>query len=89
MARNPKAQEKLHAEACKLLINENDLITADTLREATYTKAVIKETFRLNPISIGVGRILQEDIVLSGYQVRKGVSIFTEKNVNNDLGVVF
>ena len=74
LARNPEAQEKLHAEASKLIENENCPITVETLKEATYTKAVIKETFRLNPISIGVGRILQVDLILNGYHVRKGVS---------------
>lgn len=51
-------------------------ITAETLKNATYTKAVIKETFRLNPISVGIGRILQTDVVLSGYRVPKEVIYF-------------
>ena len=55
--------------------NKNDEITTEMLKKATYTKAVLKETFRLNPISVGIGRILQCDTVLSGYQVPKGVSI--------------
>lgn len=46
----------------------------NVLRRASYTKAVIKESLRLNPISVGVGRILQTDVVLNGYQVPKGVS---------------
>jgi ecdysteroid 22-hydroxylase len=52
-------------------------ITAETLKNATYTKAVIKETFRLNPISVGIGRILQTDVVLSGYGVPEGVIYFS------------
>ena len=79
LATNPEAQEKLYAEASRLVRNENDRITAETLREAVYTKAVIKETFRLNPISVGIGRILQTDVVLGGYLVRKGVSSITLK----------
>lgn len=74
LAKNPETQNKLHEEASRLIVNENDPITADTLKQAVYTKAVIKETFRLNPVAIGVGRLLQVDVVLNGYLVRKGVS---------------
>lgn len=58
----------------KLLPCHNQPVTADVLRKALYTKAVIKEGLRLNPISIGVGRILQTDVIISGYQIPKGVS---------------
>lgn len=59
-----------------MLTDSTSPITAETLRNAIYTKAVIKETFRLNPISVGIGRILQTDVVLSGYRVPKGVVYF-------------
>ncbi|XP_058801359.1 cytochrome P450 302a1, mitochondrial [Phymastichus coffea] len=89
LARNSEAQEKLYAETSKLLVKEIDSITADTLREATYTKAVIKETFRMNPVSVGVGRILQEDVVLSGYQVRKGTNVVTQNQISCRLPCYF
>ena len=57
-----------------MIPEESDLITPDILKEAVYTKAVLKETFRLFPLSVGVGRILQDDIILSGYVVPKGVN---------------
>ena len=76
MARNRDVQEKLFGEAWKIIMTKNDVITPDSLKGAVYTKAVIKETFRLNPISVGVGRILQNDVVLNGYHVPKGVSFF-------------
>jgi hypothetical protein len=38
-------------------------------------KAVLKESFRLNPISVGIGRILAQDAIFSGYHVPKGVSM--------------
>lgn len=74
LANNPDTQKKLYEEASRLIVNENDPITADTLKQASYTKAVIKETFRMNPAAIGIGRLLQVDVVLNGYLVRKGVS---------------
>lgn len=77
LANNPHTQEKLHEEAARLIVNESDPITAETLKHAVYTKAVIKETFRLNPAAVGIGRLLQVDVVLNGYIVPKGVSTFS------------
>lgn len=79
LARNTAVQEKLRSEAAALLTNPTSPITAETLRNAIYTKVVIKETLRLNPISVGIGRILQTDVVLSGYRVPKGVVYFINK----------
>lgn len=73
LARNASVQEKLRLEAAALLTDPTSPITAEILRNATYTKAVIKETFRLNPLSVGIGRILQTDVVLSGYHIPEGV----------------
>ena len=66
----------MHQEALTLLPNKNDLVTSEVLKKANYVKAVLKEVFRLHPISVGIGRILQTDVVLSGYKIPKGVSIF-------------
>lgn len=49
--------------------------------KATYCRAVLKESLRLNPISIGVGRILNKDAILSGYQVPKGTVIVTQNQI--------
>lgn len=76
LACSPEAQEKLHKEAVTLIPDREDSLTAEALRSASYTKAAIKETFRLNPISVGIGRILKNDVVLGGYHVPKGASIF-------------
>lgn len=75
LATNPQCQNTLREEARNLLTSPEDVVTTDVLQRATYTKAALKESLRLNPISIGVGRILQADTVLSGYRVPKGVNI--------------
>lgn len=75
IARNNKVQELLYKEACSLLPSNDTPVTSEILSCASYTKAVIKETFRLNPIAVGVGRILHKDAILSGYHVPSGVSI--------------
>ena len=62
IAKNPSKQEEVYREVKRLLSGPNSPITAETLNELRYLKASIKETFRLNPITIdGVGRILPED----------------------------
>ncbi|XP_011703947.1 PREDICTED: cytochrome P450 302a1, mitochondrial, partial [Wasmannia auropunctata] len=81
LARNASVQEKLRSEAAALLTDPMSPITAETLKNATYTKAVIKETLRLNPISVGIGRILQTDVILSGYRVPKGTVVVTQNQV--------
>ncbi|XP_018407711.1 PREDICTED: cytochrome P450 302a1, mitochondrial-like [Cyphomyrmex costatus] len=81
LARNASIQEKLRLEATNLLKDPTSPITAEIIRNAKYTKAVLKETFRLNPLSVGIGRILQTDVVLSGYHVPKGTVIVTQNQV--------
>lgn len=55
---------------------ERDEITAEKMNnQMSYSKAVLKETFRLNPVSVGVGRITNTDLILSDYKVPKGVNI--------------
>ncbi|XP_066583549.1 cytochrome P450 302a1, mitochondrial [Prorops nasuta] len=89
LAKNPQAQEKVRQESTNLLPNVGDPITGETLKQASYTKAVLKETFRLNPISVGVGRILQTDVVLSGYNVPKGTVVVTQNQVTCRLDEYF
>jgi ecdysteroid 25-hydroxylase CYP302A1 len=73
---NPDVQTKLQQETKALLPTDNSPVTSTTLNNASYIKAVLKETFRLNPISVGVSRILAEDAVLGGYFVPQGVLYF-------------
>lgn len=51
-------------------------ITAEKMaNQLSYSKAVLKESFRLNPVSVGVGRTTNTDLILSGYNIPKGVRI--------------
>jgi ecdysteroid 25-hydroxylase CYP302A1 len=77
IAKNKHVQDLMYEEAKKVLPNENDEITSQIMNtEIPYTRAVLKETFRLNPISIGIGRILNHDTIFSGYLVPKNVNFF-------------
>lgn len=73
LSKNPKEQERLFQESCRLLPDISNAVTPDIYKQAEYTKACLKESLRLMPISIGVGRVLTSDLVLSGYNVPKDV----------------
>lgn len=74
---NPEKQERLYEEA-RLVIPEVGGVDGTVLNnDVKYARAVLKETLRLNPIAIGVGRILNKDTVLSGYLIPKGVNFCT------------
>lgn len=49
-------------------------MTKEVLNQAQYAKAVLKESLRLRPVSVGIGRVLQKDAEFSGYHVPEGVS---------------
>lgn len=74
LARNPSCQEKVYEEIISLLPSKDAEITAEILSKAVYLRSCVKESLRLNPVSIGVGRVLQNDIVLKGYLIPKDVS---------------
>lgn len=73
LGQNQEAQNTLYKESCALLPNKNSSVTKNTLANCPYARAALKESFRLNPISVGVGRILDTDAAFSGYEVPKGV----------------
>ncbi|KAG7167935.1 Cytochrome P450 302a1-like [Homarus americanus] len=54
LATNPDKQELLAAEARTLLARSGGEVTSRVLSEARYLKAVLKETYRLRPVSIVV-----------------------------------
>lgn len=70
------AQQETMSKELDALMSKHSIITEQMLTQATYTRAVMKEIFRMNPISVGIGRILAKDAVLSGYFVPAGVRYF-------------
>jgi len=57
-------------------LKDDKEIDTSVLAESHYVKAVLKEVLRLNPVAVGVGRVLDEEACFSGYNVPKGVSRF-------------
>lgn len=70
LARNPSIQAKIYEELKK-----------DEMKPGHFPpllRACLKETLRLHPTAGGTSRIIDSDAVLSGYNVPKGVSIYSE-----------
>lgn len=76
ISKDQRVQNLMYEEASKVLpIIENSISPSIMNSEIPYTRAVLKETFRLNPIAIGVGRVSNRNMVLGGYHVPKNVRI--------------
>ncbi|ALC42378.1 Cyp301a1, partial [Drosophila busckii] len=73
LATRPAEQQKIHEELKRLLPDANTPLSIPLLNQMHQLKAFIKEVFRMYSTVIGNGRTLQEDSVICGYQVPKGV----------------
>ena len=73
LARNLETQRKLRG---------NCLRNPPDLKHFSFGKQVLQESLRLNPISIGVGRLAPDDIVISGYHVPKGTFLVSQNQVS-------
>ncbi|XP_071539294.1 LOW QUALITY PROTEIN: probable cytochrome P450 49a1 [Panulirus ornatus] len=77
LARHPEVQARLQEELDNVLGDHQGPLTPKHLAQLSYLKAVIKESLRIFPLTIGVARTLDRDVVLSGYLVPKGWLVFT------------
>jgi len=77
IATNPEKQDKLRDEVMSLLPDKTSIVTHQVLHDASYSKACIKESLRLFPVSIGNLRTMQSDISIGGYKIPKGVGAFS------------
>lgn len=75
VSKNEEIQDKLYEETKQALPSADDPITLNIVNtEIPYMRAVLKESSRINPVAIGVGRLANTDMVLGGYLVPKNVS---------------
>ncbi|XP_068236278.1 probable cytochrome P450 49a1 [Palaemon carinicauda] len=72
LARNPECQARLQEEIDSVLGDHQGPLDPKHLAQLSYLKAVVKESLRIFPLTIGVGRELSKDTVLSGYLIPKG-----------------
>ncbi|XP_046814870.1 probable cytochrome P450 301a1, mitochondrial [Vespa crabro] len=75
LATRQEEQEKVYQELLKILPDPNIPLTTSHLDQAVYTKAFIREVFRMYSTVIGNGRTLQNDTTICGYKVPKGVQV--------------
>lgn len=75
LAKNPGKQEKLREELFRLMPNEETPLTEESMKNLPYLRACIKESLRLFPPATMNMRRTNEDLVLKGYHVPKGVDI--------------
>ena len=60
----------------KLQVDQN------ALNRSSFAKVVLKESLRMFPVSVGVGRVLPDHVVFSGYHVPAGTVIVTQNQVS-------
>jgi len=80
LANNPQAQTRLRTE-CADLKQSSDKVDRSLIAKAVYAAACLKESLRLNPVSVGVGRILPQDTVIGGFLVPKGTVAVSQNQV--------
>ena len=60
----------------KLQVDQN------ALNRSSFAKVVLKESLRMFPVSVGVGRVLPDHAGFSGYHVPAGTVIVTQNQVS-------
>ncbi|XP_076179669.1 putative cytochrome P450 301a1, mitochondrial isoform X2 [Ptiloglossa arizonensis] len=75
LATRPEEQEKIYQELIKIIPDPSVPLTTSHLDQAIYMKAFIREVFRVYSTVIGNGRTLQNDTIICGYNVPKGVQV--------------
>ncbi|EZA60039.1 hypothetical protein X777_15321 [Ooceraea biroi] len=75
LATRPEEQEKIYQELLQILPDPSVPLTTSHLDRAVYMKAFIREVFRVYSTVIGNGRTLQNDTIICGYRIPKGVQV--------------
>lgn len=57
-------------------------VDSTILKKFSYGKVVLKESLRMFPVSVGVGRVLPIDSVFSGFHVPAGTVVVTQNQVS-------
>ncbi|XP_038119818.1 ecdysone 20-monooxygenase isoform X2 [Culex quinquefasciatus] len=72
----PEKQHKISQE-----FDSVNPVTSTEMSNATFTKACIKESYRISPTTPCLARILEEDFVLSGYHLKTGTVVICHTRV--------
>lgn len=74
LSKNPESQNKIFSEVSEF----QSTILSDELVNANYTKCCVQETFRICPTAFCLARILEEEMIISGYSLKPGVRHLTD-----------
>jgi cytochrome P450 len=75
----------LYNEICDVIGDKDADITESKLNKMRYLKALLHESQRIFPATIGTSRIAQTDCVILGYQIPKGTMlIYYNQVASND-----
>ena len=72
LAKHPEVQERLAEEVRQVLGSRTP--TYDDFERMPYMRAVLKESLRMFPVVTMNVRVLENDLEVNGYHIRKGVS---------------
>ncbi|XP_044969120.1 cytochrome P450 99A2-like [Hordeum vulgare subsp. vulgare] len=76
LIRNPKVMAKAQAEVRRTLDTKNPIDHEEYIDDLHYTKMVIKETMRLNPVvPLLVPHLCQETCDVGGFEVKEGTRV--------------
>ena len=89
LSQSPTVQYQLAREARRVLGRAGPSLTRRDLSAVPYTRAVLWESLRLNPVAVGTGRILASDATLGGYRVPKGTVCVAMNQVSSRLEEFF
>ena len=74
LASNQEVQAILYKEILEF-IGPTDVITEAKLKRMRYLKACLHESQRMHPAVMGSGRETQQEMVLGGFQIPKGIRV--------------
>lgn len=89
LTQNQSAQSKLRKEIGRLLNETGGQFSEKHLSSIPFLKACVKETMRLQPVSIGIGRVTDQELVLRDYRVPKGTMVILHNQVACKLATNF
>jgi len=81
LSRDKNLQNELRAQVDKNLPHE-DRVRASHVDQLILLRDCLKESLRLNPVSIGTGRLISSDeVAIRGYQIPRGTMVITQNQV--------
>lgn len=81
LTQNPDAQKKVREEVERMLNETGGQFSEKHLNSIPFTKACVKETMRLQPVSIGIGRVTDQELLLRNHRVPVGTMVILHNQV--------